>query len=525
MQLKNNKENEMKKIIKITTIALASTVVLAGCSGKKEAKKASNADYSIATVRWSDWGKDFLKGFITDSEKEFDISADWDIYLNADWADKKAVLLAGGDLPDVFIGSNALSESEVVQNQSLFLELDDYIDKYMPNFKSIIDKDPGFKALATSADGHIYGLPAKLPMRPIIGNQLFINKKWLDNLGLEVPQTYEEFVNVLEQFKAKDANGNGDVNDEIPYGGTGNDAVFGYILPFNNRFGASYGMTLTDGKPDFTKISENYKKGISEMNKAFKDGLIDSELFTQDSTMAEAKAQNPDISRVGVARGWTADAIFGIHANEYVALPALQGPDGNRYVESDPDHYNLKRNEALVLKAAKNPEKLLKWLDSFYTDDASIQNFYGSFNIGTEKNDDGTYTVLPPKDGESADISAWTKSLRDFGPKYVSDDFNSKVKIDETSGDGLKLKLDSELKQYALPGFPNVSYTNDELNKLSTIYADIDSYVSQMTSKWITEGGVDKEWSDYISQLNKMGLKDFMKIQNEAFSRYESATK
>ena len=52
--------------------------------------------------------------------------------------------------------------------------------------------------------------------------------------------------------------------------------------------------------------------------------------------------------------------------------------DGKQYVFSDPDHYNYGRNEILITNKSKNPAKLLKWLDKLYTDEASIQNFYGS---------------------------------------------------------------------------------------------------------------------------------------------------
>lgn len=508
---------------------LLCSIFLMGCQSesKKNLEESKNDnDFTIATVRWSDWGTDFLEGFVTDSQKEAGIEVNWDIYLSSDWPDKKAIKLAGGDLPDAFLGSNALNEDEIIQNQSLFLPLEDLINENMPNLTRIMEEDPKMKQIATAADGHIYGLPAKLPMRPLIGNQLFINKVWLDNLGLELPQTYDEFISVLEKFRDEDANGNGDKKDEIPFGGMGNDTVFGFILPFNNRIGYSYNMIIDDnGDPVYSKTTENYKKGIAEMHKSYKNGLIDKEIFTQDGTMNEAKNQNPEISRVGVGRGWTADATFGIHANEYVALPALKGPDGVRRIESDGDAQSYKKNEVLILKDAKNPEKLLQWFDKFYTEDASIQNFYGSFGIATEKNEDGTYEVLPPKDGDSADITAWTKSLRDFGPKYVGDGFNEKVTIDDTGGDGLKMKLDQEWREFVQPAFPIVNYTAEELNTLSTLYADIDSYTSQMQSKWVVDGGIEKEWDEYLKTLDKMGFKEFINIQNEAFSRYENAVK
>ena len=173
---------------------------------------------------------------------------------------------------------------------------------------------------------------------------------------------------------------------------------------------------------------------------------------------------------------------------------------------------------------AKDPAKLLQWFDKFYTDDASIQNFYGSFGIGTEKDGD-KYKVLPPKDGKSADEFAWINSLRDFGPKYVSDDINNRVEIDQTQGDGLKLKMDQELKQYALPAYPNVTYSQEELNQLASLYVSINSYVKQQASKWVVDGGIETEWDSYLANLKNMGLDEFIKIQQDAYDRYQKEVK
>lgn len=282
-------------------------------------------------------------------------------------------------------------------------------------------------------------------------------------------------------------------------------------------------MTLMDGEPVYLRTSEQYKEAIRAMHEAYAEGLIDPEIFTQDTSMAEAKRQDTSAARVGVSVGWTPDALFGQNSDQYVALPALEGPDGNRYVISDPDHLNYNRNEFLILNTTENPELLLQWLDTWYTEDASIQNFYGSFGIGTEKKDDGTYKVLPPVGGETADISAWVNSLRDFGPKFIHDGFNDRVEIDTTEGDGLKLELDKDLAQYALPAFPRVSYSTEETSRLTTLYTDISSYAAQMGTKWVVEGGVDEEWDTYVNQLNQMGLEEFNTIMNDAYTRYNES--
>jgi len=530
----------MRRKFNLVAGALALTTMLVACGQASEtattsdsttgtaatAEQGAGADavsYEVATVRWADWGEDYHTGFPDQAAGEAGISVKWDTILNSDWGDKKAVLLAGGDLPDAFMGSICFSESDVLTNTGSFIALDDYIDEYMPNFKSIIESDPTMKALATSADGHIYGLPSKKPCRPTVANQMFINKKWLDNLGLEVPQTYEEFEKVLVAFKENDANGNGDPNDEIPFGQGYADSVMFFCLPFGTTLGAdgTYMMAIQNGEPVYLPVTEGYKKGVEWMHECFEKGLIDPELFTEDTSMRDAKLMN-ETPIIGVAPGWTADATFGANAGEYVALPALAGPDGEKYISSDPEHWNYSRYEFVVTSACENPGPLLAWVDKFYTEDASIQNFYGSFGIGVEKAADGTYTVLEPQDGNSADTFAWIQSLRDFGPKYVADGFNDKVKYAAENGDASKLALDKELSKFAKEAFPNVSYTNDQLSTLATLFTDLDAYVASNQATWVTEGGINEQWDNYIKTLETMGYNDFIKIQQDAYNTYNS---
>ncbi len=294
---------------------------------------------------------------------------------------KKATILSSGDLPDAFIGNNTFTDQQIAQNQADFIDLSKYINKStMPNLTKMLAEYPEVKAAITNPDGKVYSLPKVAPMRPTVANQLFINQKWLNQLGLKMPTTYDEFVNVLEQFKEK-------IPGSIPYA-TGNwDPVFSYILPFNNRLGAAgtNGMVLNDGKVAWAYDTEQYKEGIQAMHEAFAKGLIDPEMFTQQTTQAQNKMM-ATTEKVGVAAGWTADANFGANAKDYVALPALKGPDGKQYIMSDPDHFNMSRNEVLVTTHAKNVKAMMKWLDKFYTEDASIQNYYGEFGVGTEKN-------------------------------------------------------------------------------------------------------------------------------------------
>lgn len=529
-----------KRLVSMLLVATLVGASLVGCgknqstnktateeTGKTESTKENEtgekqSTFDVATVRWADWGEKYHEGFADDSAAEMGLTINWNTILNADGGDKKAVLMAGGELPDAFMGSICFTESDLSANRAAFIPLEDYIEKYMPNLSAIMKNDPTMKALATSADGHIYGLPSKKPCRPVVANQMFINQKWLDNLGLSMPQTYEEFYKVLKAFKEQDANGNGDPSDEVPFGQGYADTVMFFCLPFGTTIGAdnTYEMTIKDGKPVYIPTSDEYKEGIAWMNKCYKEGLIDTEVFTQDTSMRDAKLMS-ETPLVGSAPGWTADATFGANSSEYVALPALAGPDGERYISSDPEHWNYSRNEFVVTTSCSDPATLLSWVDKFYTDDASIQNFYGSFGVGVNK-DGENYTVLEPQNGDSADTYAWINSLRDFGPKYVEDGFNDRVKYEAANGDAIKIALDNELNHYAKEAYPNVSYTSEQLDKLATLYMDINSYVKTTQAKWVTEGGVETEWDSYIDTLKQMGYDEFIKIQQEAYDTYVS---
>lgn len=530
-----------KKVSIMLVLAMAmGTIAMAGCGNNSTAETgkvketgstaevseggAAETSFDVATVRWADWGEDYHEGFPDAAAAEAGIEVNWQTILNADWADKRAVLLAGGDLPDAFMGSICFSESDITGNAGSFIALDDYIDAYMPNFKSIMESDPTMKALATSSDGHIYGLPSKKPCRPTVANQMFINKTWLDNLGLSMPTTYTEFEDVLKAFKEQDANGNGDPNDEIPFGQGYADTVMLFCLPFGTTLGAdgTYTMTVKDGKPVYLPTSDSYKEGIAWMNQCYNNGLIDQEVFTQDTSMRDAKLMS-ETPIIGVAPGWTADSTFGANADQYEALPALAGPDGKAYISSDPEHWNYSRYEFVVTSSCTDPGTLLSWVDKFYTEDASIQNFYGSFGVGTEKDDAGNYTVLAPQNGDSADTYAWINSLRDFGPKYVADGFNDKVSYAAENGDASKLALDETMKQFATEAYPNVSYTTEQLNTLSTLFTDINAYVTATQATWVTEGGIEEQWDTYMETLKQMGYEDFMQIMTDAYDTYMSS--
>lgn len=540
----------MKKIKKVVTILLLASIVLsvAGCGTNtknvendnsslqgdeqgdtKDALSEEKQTFTIATVRWTDaWPTDFFeKGMWKELEEKHNINIEWDIYYYSDWAEQKSLLLGSGDLPDAFWGSITLSDTDLAQNKEAFVELTDLIDTNMPNLKQIFNQYPEMLAAAKDRDGNIFSLVKKLPLRPIVANNMYINQEWLDNLGLEMPTNYMELETVLQEFKNKDADGDGDPNNEYPFTQTAtlDNDLRNLLLPFGTMVSRSGNyMGLNDqGEAVFMPVEENYKEAVAWAHNLYKEGLLDPEIFTQDDSMASAKLEAEGGSQTGIFFAWTADAGVEANAPQFQTVPAIAGPSGKRYAESDPSFLDISNRALVITNQCENPEVLLQWADEFYTDLASLQTFYGLIGEQIKDNGDGTYSVLEPEDGTSMDTAAWSNSPRDFGPKFMEPSFQENVILPETQGDGKKLAIDLNEK-YATKTFPVCHYTDDQLEKMAILVTDIYAYSEAQYAHWVVDGGVEDEWDGYIEQMNAMGLQDLIAIQKDAYAAYKAIT-
>lgn len=538
-----------KKFKRGLSVALAAAMAvgaLAGCGGggdssSSSAESTASGDdsvtkFKIATVRWTDtWPTDFLEsGIMKELEEKHNIDIEWDIYYYSDWSEQKSLLLASGDLPDAFLGSNALNASDMSQNKANFVELSDYINEdTMPNLTAIMEEDTEMRAICTDRDGNIYSLPKKLGIRPEVDGYVFyINKEWLDNLGLEVPTTYQELETVLEAFATQDADGDGDATNEIGYtNSAASNLLSGDLRNILRPFGTmvsradNYMGIDGDGNAVFMPIQENYKEAVQWMHGLWEKGILDPEYFTQDASMVTSKIQADGGSQVGLITGWTADAVAGVNTDQFVLLEALEGPDGNRYVENASNYLDISDRELVVTKECEDVEKLLAWADEFYDDVVALQTQYGSISDGCiTDNGDGTYTVNEPEDGSSLDTSAWSNSLRDFGPKYMHEDFYDKVTLPSDQGDGIKMQEDEVNAKYVTDdtnvGYPMVQYTDEETSQLTTLGTDIYQYVEAQYAHWVVDGGIEDEWDAYLDQLDAMGVQDLISIQESAYDAY-----
>ena len=447
-----------------------------------------------------------------------------------DIREKKNVILTRGDLPDAFY-QVGWSNGELLKygQQGLFLPLEDLIQEHAPNLQKFLDENEEVRKGLISADGHIYATPYLDPYPE--GNRtirLWMNKKWLDQLGLEVPKTTVELEEVLTAFITKDPNGNGQ-NDEQ-----------GWYMPssyfswtFEHMLMGSYGIGNGGRKAlnnyiyvddndeiQLTITADEYKEILKYENRLYKSGAINKQAFSgvdYDKWTADAAKDT-----VG-AWHWADPDYIGQSVNDdFTAVNVLAGPDGDMVSLTDSP---VAGSSALVVtKNAKDPGAILKWVDYFYSEEGRIFGYLGKEGV-TYNIEDGKMVyideILNYKDGPQLGAFQYVDNV--YGGYFPYMELSTEVRAAAAKK---VAPVYEDLTEQTLPSvmLPDLPATIEEANESSSIMADIGNYIGQMRVEFVTgTKDIDQEWDNYIAQLSKMGSEQYLKIKQTQYKRYKES--
>lgn len=482
--------------------------------------------YTLACQLSPNWGNPAEGEFWQKLEEETNVHIEWVTYLETEADEKFKLLMASGDYPDGFIGALGGSDNDIVTygSEGIYIPLNDLIDQYCPNFKRRVSEEyPDLMKMITCADGNIYGMPSVL-YNPDIYNNTFINKKWLDAVGADVPTTTDEFEAVLKKFKEEDPNGNGEA-DEIPMTFMFSDWGASDHGPYFGAFGypLSPDYIMIDNKEvKYLGAQESFKKGAEWLGKLYTEGLVDRDIFTQDSSGMTAKVSQ---GTVGVFSSWdSTDA--GDYADEYVALMPLKGPDGeqNALVEGITGFY---KGRFMITDKAKNPEILMQWIDRFY--ESMEVGLNATYGIGPDEEKawyyDDNNNIIFKKDGELPEDQIRGQQQLPFAPAILG------TGVEDFLGNPAKNEINARMKQYAgkfedgtWERWPSCYMTVEEKEDIATTETDLQDYSKNQLAKWIAgESDVNADWDNYLKELENVGLSHYLEVKQQIFDRYDSA--
>lgn len=542
-------KRRLRKVVS-TILIVVMAFSLAACGSSKKESTESNGSSVAKTTKFNIFAgisslspDNSEKTLIKQMNAAMDIEIDWNNVAGDTLTEKKNLILnTGSDLPDALMGASLTDYELITYGASgLLIPLENYINKETtPNLMKVIEQRPNLLATATMPDGHIYSLPSisEMGFSYSDGNDYYIgaipqftaiNKDWLKAVGMDMPKTIDELHDVLVAFKEQDPNGNGDPTDEIPLsfmwgnwcaGMTSLFSAFGFT-DYNDQHRA-----IKDGKVYYQANTDNYKAAIKYFHEWYKEGLIDIEAFSQDSSQYIAKGSADD-ARLGVFSWWEIPEVVGSkHAASYEYLPFLTDAKGNSGVNLN-EQGTTSHGSFAITKECTNAELLLKWIDQLYDPVNSMQAIYGPIGefFAEEPDENGVYKTRTLAEGETeGELKA---KLELYGPtRQLSTDFGTYYYMEDRAQQRLKDLNDFWFKNVNnFEYYPSVTFTLEETETINEYISDIQALTSEQTAKWLVDGGIDEEWDSYLSQLDKTGLQLVIKAWQDAYDRYETTIK
>ena len=554
------RRRKMKKEIikKVCCLALAATMaagMLAGCGGSSTGQSTAK-DVNVEGLTFPLAETATITGTIsypTGTEEQpnnrtifkrleeaTNVHVEWTAISSDQWGDKISLTMANKDSLTDFVFSAGFSNSDLIRysEQGVIVPVEQYIDENMPNLKTVFDKYPEYRAMCEDSEGHIWALPwieqlgsEKTAIQTVGSNMSFINKTWLDFLGLDMPTTVDEFEQVLLAFQANSA----ELQKEF--------GIDGDIIPMScimngedpniliNGFGEGYGdndlgqhIAVTDDlKVICTATQEGFKSGMQWMNKLYNEGLIDPECFTQEWSTYVAKGKS---HRYGVCFTWDVANIDNIV--DFVPLPALKADVLNVTPMNASFTSGFDRGRCVVTAKCANPAFVCAWLDQMYDPFQSPQNNWGTYGEDDDfdifelgKNDAGEDMLKHAVLGEASPVEVREAECVG-GPLAILDEYYGKY---VTCPDDAQYRLDW-IKDYYTKDmtrkyvYPNVFMTADDTEKLTTIQTDLISYINTSRSNFVMNGVTDAEWQEYLDNVSKYGVDEYLAIYQKYLDNF-----
>ncbi len=367
-----------KKAVKIQLAAAMAVVVAAGCGGSGGQKASPDQPAAPEKPKETPYLEVWRDGGAKNPLEKDGVVSKWLIKETGigvyspvvPWEGGSAYIqrlntrVAGGNLPDLFLPWQG--NEVTLAKQGAIADLTNYLPKHAPNVWNGIPKE--IWDIVRSSDpegkGRIFYIPQ---VNTYTTHGTYIRQDWLDRVGMKMPTTKDEYVEVLKAFRDKDANGNGNPNDEIPVAGR----EFGRWM---DHLFAMYGVAmweglpvwdLYDGKLTYSAVTPNMKAALEFIHMLYKEKLLDNNTFLNKNDEWTAKIYQDKVGNwfhINVNSNTRVENIAKVNKQVNLAvLPLPKVPGYNGFITKTqinrPQWVIANKNEDTII----NSLKLLDW--------------------------------------------------------------------------------------------------------------------------------------------------------------------
>lgn len=502
-------------------------ITLSGDSTYDTVQKITDEDITLKVmlaIRDSDTIKDPSEiGAVQDLEALTGINLEWEIIKGSDWSMKTNLMFASGEMPDIIIAVNGAGQIDYEEYgvvQELVIPLDDYInEELMPNYCARIqaeDSDPTVSLKAS--DGKTYSIGYLVGQYICEEGHYFINREWMNELGLKDPTTIDELTEVLRAFKEA-------YPDYAPYE-MGLDAGgyydLKYVLPMFGVPNSDKWLYIDDDKQvQFAPVQDGFRQCVEWLSQCYAEGLLDPECLSQDINTLQTKLSE---GNVGFFSAWRLKAMGwddGVCANSECILPPSVDGNGaymDRYLE-------LARPCSFIIATNEHVEESIRLLDAMMDTEMQADLYYGPQNP-TE----GMGWVYNEENGKIDTVTVSEVTVKNqidcntqfFAPgAYIAETYNlSPQRLEKIAYCDMYDEA-GVINKYSSQYLAMAGLDADTLAGFSLVETDIDNAVKEAVADFVAHGVTDDSWNLFVSKFDSMGVDEYISTYQEAIDGME----
>ena len=501
----------MKKIIVILLTVLMTFNIFA--QGNQEATKDGLTTielwYGAAVSEAGNLPDDWIGYQILKDKYQIDLKL---TMLPSDMNDRDVKVQAAGaanNLPDLFMVSRSVLINLV--KQGLVATVDDMYEKMPVRSANHYDQA---SIQHSTINGHSYGLASAGAVSKNEG--ILIRKDWLDNLGLEIPTTTDELMDVMRAFTFNDPDGNGK-NDTYGFGAyvEANVELKGYpgsrMFPILGAFNVAGLWSFEEETAGLNVYRPEFYDAMCYIRQMQKEGVIDPNWlsYKKDDFRAAWKQ-----GRFGIM--WEQNSALASESNytpfdknfpegEWIVLDAIKNPDGTGKAGA----YDMTFRIFAISKKAEDAGKkdkiaqLLEWMSS---DEGYYLIGWGQEGVNYVLDENGV-----PSAGDLGDNAfSGTKGqlytqLRNLVFYNSDTELISRYPTYTAPYSGKEMSALKVLRQMQACDLQSAIGSNS----MPTPNADVRRFYEQTLSEFLTGARelTPANWQSFIDQFNQLGGK------------------
>lgn len=422
------------------------------------------------------------------------------------WAERKKELADGDNLPDVlFKAGLTTSEIRAMYEAGRIIDLAPYLETCAPDLWKLLEEHPDWKRAVTLEDGSIPALPQINTLQN--NDAMWINTQWLRRVGMEKPTTAEELTEVLRAFRDKDPNGNYS-KDEVPL-----TFIGVWELRFlAHAFGVidnDYYVSEEDGKAVSHLTSDANRAFLAWLHTLWEENLLDHNGFSTMETIRQISDEKAAIPYGMLLSYSPLTVVPQASMDQYDLLEPLVYDGKQVYRDFLGDTV---RGTFAITSACKEPEKLVAWVNTLYTEEGSRLAYYGLEGEDYQWTEDGRWEwVMPLENVANYVLPENTISEGGVAPGLLDTAFQLKY-IDEQAQ--AQIERLARLKQYSREPFPQVVLSAEDAARIAAIQRVLSDYVENELACFVTGDTElnDANWETFCRTAEEKGLTEMTEI-------------